>query len=266
MRRVSLIVPFFLVSIARGQAPVLPKAVVVSPAGDSVPAGYPVMLDATSSVMDTAQPLQWQVVRPPGLVIGTFDKGPRQGVAALFATLPKQDANYTIAVTAVVVDPSSHEVKVDTSVVDIHAEYTPPIPPGPVPPVPPVPPGPVPVPPTPVPTPGKLNRVVMVYESSANMTFGQIRMMNSTAVRYTLSSKLPKDGTMPAWRCWDKDVDVSRETSGWQQAWGSVKAELATQPLPCVVLFDDKGGHAIVPLPETEDAFLSLIGKQLGLR
>lgn len=229
------------------------KAVIASPAGDTIPAGYPVMLDASASVCDPSQPLRWQVVRPPGIPVGTYDKGPRQGVAALIATLPRQDAVYTIAVTACVVDPQTHAVEVDTAVFDIHAEYAPtptPVPPGPAPPIP----GPV---------TGKLDRVLMVYESSNNMTIAQIHVLNSTAIRTALGNLLPKDGVMPAWRCWDKDVDVSRETPGWKQAWESVKGELKS--FPCVVLFSG-ATHTVVPLPETEDAFLSLIGKKLGLR
>lgn len=243
MRRligICFLVSWFISNAVAGA----PKASVISTAGPEVLAGYPVLLDATTSVCDPDQPLSWQVVRPIGPVIWTFDKGGRDAIAGLLVTEPGKDQVYTVAVSACSVDSETHHVLFDTAVVEIHAVA------GPAPPNPPVPPNP--------PTPGKLARVIMVYESAANLTRAQYNILSSTVIRAKLNEVCPKDG----WRCWDEDVDVSREGAAWQSAWASVLGELAARSAePTLILFDDRGGHVLLPLPTTVDDFLNILGK-----
>lgn len=118
-----------------------------------------------------------------------------------------------------------------------------PIPPGPTPEPP--PPEPPPVPPTPA--WGPLARVIVLYESSA-MTGRE--PIYSTTTSEALSAVCPpaSDGR-PAWRIWDKDLDVSKEP-GWSDAMAKAKAGL-TGVGPVLFAFDSDGRVKEIPLPPT---------------
>ena len=134
--------------------------------------------------------------------------------------------------------------------------------PGPNPPLPPPNPGPDPPPvPTPTPTPQGPVRVLILYESSSNLTAAQVNVMNSTKFRAFLTAHCLKDSNVPAFRFWDKDVDTSTEFPAWQAAFSKAKADPA--PLPKVVIF---AGDAVIsaPLPSNEDDAIKLIQKYSG--
>lgn len=125
------------------------------------------------------------------------------------------------------------------------------------------PPGPTPSPtPTPVPVPpvpstvGNL-RVLIVYESSANMPAGQMVAIYSLKVQSYLNAKCLDDGGLPAWRFWDKDVDASRETATWQGVWTQAKGE--STPVPKVLIFAGTTLVKSTPLPSSESAMLELL-------
>lgn len=121
-------------------------------------------------------------------------------------------------------------------------------------------PTPIPVPPTPVPpTPLGPLRVILAFDSTANMTAGQIEALSSTDVRGWLNQHCGKDGAgRPAWRSWDKTVDVSGEPKDWQDAWSAAKPMLGT--LPQVIVFVGQKGTAY-PLPDSADGLTALLAK-----
>lgn len=168
------------------------------------------------------------------------DGGPRLAPAS-GAVLSGPAGNYTVTAPApvrVIYGPSS--ITIDwTGGID---PTPPPVPPGPTP-DPPTPPTPEP----PVPAWGPLARVIVLYESSA-MTGRE--PIYSTTTSEALSAVCPNasDGR-PAWRIWDKDLDVSKETT-WVDAMAKAKAAF-TPPGPVLYAFDGAGRVKEIPLPPT---------------
>lgn len=114
-----------------------------------------------------------------------------------------------------------------------------------------------PTPPTPV---GPM-RVLMVYESAevAKMTEAQRGVLFSRKVRDYLNAKCDADGTVKAWRIWDKDTDASEEKLAWQDALKRPRASV-----PFIHIF--KGASAVYegPLPANVDEALALLKKHGG--
>jgi len=117
-------------------------------------------------------------------------------------------------------------------------------------------PGPGPVPAPKPSTIGNL-RVLMLYESSANQSAAQLAVLNSTKVRTYLNTHCLADGGYPAWRSWDKDVDASKDTAGWQTALTAAKAD--PKPIPKFLIFAGTSLVDSVPLPATEADALTLL-------
>lgn len=117
--------------------------------------------------------------------------------------------------------------------------------------------------PEPVPTPvtGPL-RVIILYESKDALPAGQIDILHSTAIRAYLDTHCMKDGVMPAYRVWDKDVDATSETTSWQAPLATAKAN--PLPVPKICIFTAAGYRVIVPLPADEQATLDLLKKYGG--
>jgi hypothetical protein len=121
--------------------------------------------------------------------------------------------------------------------------------------------------PTPIPTPtppapvGEL-RVILVQDSAANMSRGQLDALNSTKVRDWLDKHCGKDTDgRPAWRRWDKDVGTANESDVWRKVWDAAKPKLGA--LPQVVILRGQKGDAL-PLPDTEQGLLDLLAKHGG--
>jgi hypothetical protein len=115
---------------------------------------------------------------------------------------------------------------------------------------PPIPPGPTPEPPTPEPPVpvawGPLARVIVLYESSL-MTGRE--PIYSAKVAEALSKACPPDADgRPAWRVWDKDLDVTKEPT-WVDAMAKARAALGAEPGPVLYAFDSAGRVKPVPLP-----------------
>lgn len=129
------------------------------------------------------------------------------------------------------------------------------------------PPGPTPVPPgpgpKPVPTPDGGLRVLLVVESSANLTREQLHTLNSTKVAAYLNAKCAKgsDGT-PGWRRWDPQQTTEHADPVMRQLWNDSKAE-ALKALPALVIASGKQA-TVYPLPATEAEALNLLKKHGG--
>jgi hypothetical protein len=115
-------------------------------------------------------------------------------------------------------------------------------------------PGPGPIP------PGEF-RALFVYESSAPLTKEQLNIWYSTRIAEYLNAKCAKDDGRPGWRKWDKDIDTQHETPTWKAIWAATKPTVTT--LPALVIIRGQKGEA-VPLPETEEATLTLLKKHGG--
>lgn len=131
----------------------------------------------------------------------------------------------------------------------------PPVPPGPKP-------DPTPVdPPTPAPIPDAGFRVLMIYETAtaASLPANQIAALNSQAVRNYLNAKcvVGPDGKTREWRLWDKDVNVSNESTIWQNAMKRPRTAV-----PWIIISDGKKGFE-GPLPVNSAELLKLL-KQFG--
>ena len=130
--------------------------------------------------------------------------------------------------------------------------------PPPVPPVPPLPPVP---PPGPAPIPGDGLRVLLVYETAAlgKLPRAQAAILFSKEVREYLQTKCPSgpDGVTKEWRIYDKDIDVSGESTTWQTA--------MTRPrksVPWLIVSNPaKGGGFEGALPATVEETLTLLKK-----
>jgi hypothetical protein len=100
-------------------------------------------------------------------------------------------------------------------------------------------------------------RVLILYESSANMTAAQLTVINSTKVRTYLNTHCLADGSYPAWRSWDQNVDAARDTADWQAA---LKVGLTdAKTLPKFLIYAGTTLVDSIPLPATEDAALAAL-------
>lgn len=121
----------------------------------------------------------------------------------------------------------------------------------PVPPKPPTPPDP----PTPVPVTSF--RAVLVFESGATYTPGQIGALHAKSVEDYLTAKCT-DGRA-GWRRRDRDVmSVSDDSAAFKAFWD--KARPAAQGTPCIA-FEVNGVVKVEPLPATAAATLELVKK-----
>lgn len=132
---------------------------------------------------------------------------------------------------------------------------TPPTPP--VPPVPPVPPTP-PTPPAPIPDAGL--HVLIKFETADLSKYppAQALILTAQPVRDYLASKCAKDGSTPAYRIYDKDVDTTAEAP-----WLKAAMQIPAASLPWIVISDGKTGVS-QPLPATVDDTLALLKKYGG--
>lgn len=94
-------------------------------------------------------------------------------------------------------------------------------PPTPNPPIPPDPPPPV---------PGQFS-VLFIYESK-NMPANQDDILNSTILDEYLKTHCLKDGTQPAYRWVDQNVEMDKMPVKWQKMWEKAK----TEKRPCMVI------------------------------
>lgn len=133
--------------------------------------------------------------------------------------------------------------------------------PGPKPPDPdPDPKPPEPKPDAPFPAPGLA--VLVVFESAtlSELPKSQRIALEAAEVRKYLKGKCHKDTGNPdgAFRFWDKDAEVDKESKMWQDAM-AVKRDT----LPWVVISTGKTGYS-GPVPEDADKFLALLKKYGG--
>lgn len=122
--------------------------------------------------------------------------------------------------------------------------------------VPPPGPGPKPDPPGPdnAPIPEKGLHVLMIYESADLPKYpkGQIAVLYSTEVQNYVNKV---NGSSGYWRVWDKDVDTSKESKKWQDAFARPR-----QSLPWVIISNGTTGHE-GPLPGTVAEMQTLLKK-----
>lgn len=120
---------------------------------------------------------------------------------------------------------------------------------------PPDPPKPTP----PIPMPGKF-KLLMLYESGdlPKMTAAQNSVLFSTAIHKYMETHGDKTGA--AWRCLDKDADVSKLPQDWRDAITKAK----TQPVPSFTIVTPPGTEPKVgPLPANEAEALKIL-EQVG--
>jgi len=151
----------------------------------------------------------------------------------------------TVAVEFAVVDFDKRLVVTKFGSVSFDVgEVTPPDPPKP--PEPPVPPIPV----------GAL-RVIFVAESGSKLTTEELHTWNSTRIAAYLDEKCVKDGSLPAWRKWDKDqVPSEKETAAMKQLWADSKNSV---PVPGIIIAVGQKA-TVYPLPK-EDETLAVLKK-----
>lgn len=138
----------------------------------------------------------------------------------------------------------------------------------PQPPVPPIPPTPIPVP---TPTPTKLS--VLFLEESSDLGTANYKpyltVLNSGQVRsylatHTAVENLSGGITLPSWRRWDKDTNISNESGKWQ---GLMKVYKNTDgPLPWLIIANEDGSKILssTVVPNSESATLDLLKKYGG--
>ena len=125
-------------------------------------------------------------------------------------------------------------------------------------------PGPGPKPPTPTPDdnapfPSDGLAVLIVYETgdASRLSSGHRAIIFGADARKFLdeTTKTEADGRTPAYRIFDKDVDISVIDNRWKAAMG-----VARESLPWVVVSNGRTGFS-GPLPATVDEFKALVGK-----
>lgn len=122
-------------------------------------------------------------------------------------------------------------------------------------------PGPNPPPPPPVPPiPAGDLRVLFIYETSGNLSQGQMLIINSTKLRAYLREKCVKENGVAAFRFLDKDTPMNRETKLWQDLW---RASEPATGYPKMVVFKGTNGTSYA-LPDSEDAVLAILNKYTG--
>jgi hypothetical protein len=130
-------------------------------------------------------------------------------------------------------------------------------------------PGPGPDPdPDPVdpPTPSKgVSRVLVYYETGANLTRQQIATLNDPALRNYLSQITVQAGDgLPAWKIWDRHVNTTNASPDWQTAVSQVTIPATVATTPIVFVFDDDGRVDSFPLPDSPDATIAELKRREG--
>jgi hypothetical protein len=167
----------------------------------------------------------------------------------------------TVSVEWPVIDFKSQTSVIKTAVItfyigDVPAPVPPPVPPGPVPPVP-------PVPPDPKPTPVGALRVIFARESSAaaHQSKEMLNIWNSSRIAAYLNQKSAKDGNLPGWRKWDKDIKTELDPSpAMQQLWAKAKPLMLTQ-LPAMVVAVGPEAEVFPLSNSTEEEVLGILRK-----
>lgn len=131
-----------------------------------------------------------------------------------------------------------------------------------LPPTPPPIPPPTPVPVVPVPAPNSGFRVLIVFDSAAEMTAEQIGTLGSTKLIDLLNAKCAKSASgRPEWRKWDKpaidETGLTTEAQVWKDIWAKATPQLSK--LPAFVIVTDQTMR-IVPMPNNEADALKLLG------
>ncbi len=131
-----------------------------------------------------------------------------------------------------------------------------------------IPPKPDPVdPPEPPPVPAPIavegNRVLILYETAdiGKLPVEQLKILTSTKLRAWLATKCAKgpDGRTAEYRVYDKDVQLSMDSSIWDAA-----AKLRGEgKLPWICISTGKTGF-MGDLPATEEATFTLLRKYFG--
>lgn len=126
-------------------------------------------------------------------------------------------------------------------------------------PVDPVDPDPPPTPDDNAPFPSDGLAVLIVYETgdASRLSSGHRAIIFGADARKFLdeTTKTEADGRTPAYRIFDKDVDISVIDNRWKAAMG-----VARESLPWVVVSNGRTGFS-GPLPATVDEFKALVGK-----
>lgn len=122
-------------------------------------------------------------------------------------------------------------------------------------------PGPEPGPdPGPVPPNPTGNRVLMVYESAelSKLPPAQLSILQGKLIRDYLEQRCDQDGTVKAYRIWDKDVSTANVSQAWKDAMARPR-----KSLPWLYI---NGPKAVFegPLPANETEALNLLKKYLG--
>lgn len=128
-----------------------------------------------------------------------------------------------------------------------------------------VPPGPEPKPDpvivVPVPTDGF--RVLIVYDSTADMSAEQVGTIHGTKLAALLNAKCVKTASgLSEWRAWDKgsidEAGLAAESEVWRTIWKGASSQLGT--LPAIVMVSGNKSR-VIAMPATEAETLKLIGE-----
>ncbi len=121
-----------------------------------------------------------------------------------------------------------------------------------------------PTPPDPKPIPSTVGnlRVLILFESSAKLDIKQLSALNGGIVRKYLTDKclMDSDG-LPAWRMWDRNIDVTAESPAWKAALTAAQAD--PLPIPKVAIFAGTTLVKVVPLPANDVDMVTML-KQWG--
>lgn len=224
-------------------APIKPVASIASTTSTAVPQ-QGVGFDGTGATVPVGGTILWRVVpSQPFTLVG------EEGLKFVVIGTPPYDV---VQVVSSIVD---NKVVSDIAVSQIVlANPTPP-------------PGPAPTP-TPTPTPTPIDpapitedgfRVLIIYESSdmTKYSWEQQAILASQDIRDFLNQNCVKEGSTPAYRMFDPDVDLKNESPIWQKAMARPRTEI-----PWVIISNGKTGFE-GPLPKTPTAFLELCKKYL---
>lgn len=178
---------------------------------------------------------------PPGVFVGLALKEGTYKVGVIPAKAVKQpDGSYK----AVIGQP-----QVVTIIVGVPTPDDPPVPdPKPKPPVPPAP---------------TQFRVLVVYESSQKLSPTQSAILDAKQFRDYLNAKAAKDDKgKPAWRVFDQNTPLDKESPLWQGAMKKAVAE-AKGTYPWILIGDGTTGVS-QPLPQTLAETMALLRKYGG--
>jgi hypothetical protein len=116
------------------------------------------------------------------------------------------------------------------------------------------------------PTPSKgVSRVLVYYETGANLTRQQIATLNDPALRNYLSQITVQAGDgLPAWKIWDRHVNTTNASPDWQTAVSQVTIPATVATTPIVFVFDDDGRVDSFPLPDSPDATIAELKRREG--